>query len=480
MLRRLNTLDLSKWLPTAAALLATGTLLRLSGLLTSSIWYDESFSLELAHLPLLDMVRLAALDFNPPLWELLIWPVVRLVGYNALGLRVLAVLAGCGALWLAYTLAITGSKGEAVYTMALAALLPGLLWISQDGRVYAVYSMLYLAGYIYATKGRWLGLLAVCGLLLYSHGTGALYVLALLLIAWIYNSGSRRKVILVGLGALLAWLPWLPSLFAASGDAFWLSFDWHFVGVQSIGALFGPTLSGQFSVLAVVILAVSLLACVVVWLERMINTRSIILSEPGLIIAAILPVLVMIVISATVKPLFFYRPIAPAILPLCLLIGRSITPRRLTWTSWVIPYSWALVMLVSLLAWNTTTRGANIEQAARFINLGYKSGEIVYHATGTTYLPFKQYLDPEIPQMIMDIPQAPALLRPSLGTAFGGVYGDLPEGPAWIVYARDPVINGVGSRYMDNLTSNVRSELITELHAWQFAPIQVWYRKGEK
>jgi hypothetical protein len=480
MLKRLAAIDFARFLPVPAALLATGMTLRLAGLLSSSIWYDESFSLALARLPLLDMVRLAAMDFNPPLWELLIWPVLRVFGYNALGLRLLALLAGCAALWLTYRLTAGYTKGQAVYTMALAALLPGLLWISQDGRVYAVYSLLYLAGYVYATQGRWPGLTAVSGLLLYAHGTGAIYVMALLLIAWVYYPEERRKVILTGLLALLAWLPWAPSLLAASGDAFWLVFDAKFLGMQSVGALFGPTVTGQFSALAVFVLAATVIGSIVFWLAKLSEYKSLKLSQPGLVILAVVPVVTMILISATFKPLFFYRPLAPAILPLCLMIGLYLTPRRLTLTTWILPYSWAMLLIVGLLAWNSTTRGGGIDQAAQLINSGYKSGELVYHATGTTYLPFDHYLSDDIPQMIMELPQAAALLRPELATAFGSQYGELPDDqPAWIVYARDPVINGVGTQYMDGLTSNIRARLITVVHGWQFADIEVYYRGAQ-
>jgi hypothetical protein len=481
MLKRLAATDFARWLPAPAALLATGIALRLAGLLSSSIWYDESFSLALVRLPLLDMVRLAATDFNPPLWELLTWPVVRLIGYNALGLRSLAVMAGCAGLYLTYRLTAGYTKGQAVYTMALAALLPGLLWISQDGRVYAIYSLLYLAGYVYATQGRWLGLTAVSGLLLYAHGTGAFYVMTLLLIAWVYYPEERRKVILSGLLALLAWLPWMPSLLAASGDALWLKFDWQFLIVQSVGALFGPTLSGQFSALAVFVLAASVIGAVVFWLAKLFKYKSLKLSQPGLVILAVVPVVTMILISAIFKPLFFYRPLAPAILPLCLMIGLYLTPRRLALSAWILFYSWILVLAVGLLAWNTTTRGGGIEQAAALINSGYKSGELVYHATGTSYLPFDHYLDDDIPQMIMDIPQAAALLRPELATAFGGQYGELQDDQAaWVVYARDPVINGVGTRYMDDLTSNARARLVMVVHGWQFADIEIYYREGHE
>ena len=46
-------------------LAALAVALRVAGLGASAIWYDEAFSLAMARLPLLDMVRAAALDFHP-------------------------------------------------------------------------------------------------------------------------------------------------------------------------------------------------------------------------------------------------------------------------------------------------------------------------------------------------------------------------------------------------------------------------------
>src|SRR3989304_3246477 len=78
-------------------LTALAVALRVAGLGASAIWYDESFSLAMARLPLLDLVRAAALDFNPPLWEMIAWVSTRLFGDSAIGLRLPSLVASIAA-----------------------------------------------------------------------------------------------------------------------------------------------------------------------------------------------------------------------------------------------------------------------------------------------------------------------------------------------------------------------------------------------
>jgi hypothetical protein len=49
---------------------------RLIGLGSASVWFDEGFSILAARLPLGTMLNLLKLDFTPPLWEMIIHPVV--------------------------------------------------------------------------------------------------------------------------------------------------------------------------------------------------------------------------------------------------------------------------------------------------------------------------------------------------------------------------------------------------------------------
>src|SRR3972149_1182266 len=170
---------MDRWRTYSWLAVSAGIALRVSGLGASAIWYDESFSLAMARLPLLDMIRTAALDFNPPLWEMIAWVSVRIFGVNEIGLRAPALVASILPLLLARYLAHTLLPDmPAALGVGAVALLPYQLWMAQEGRMYAMMSLLYLFAFALARRGRWLGLSAVLGLLLYSHMTAPFYCAA--------------------------------------------------------------------------------------------------------------------------------------------------------------------------------------------------------------------------------------------------------------------------------------------------------------
>src|SRR5690349_21731524 len=81
-------------------ILVSGGILRIAGLTTAAIWYDESISFEAAKLPFLAMLDATKYTFSPPLWGTIVWFSMRTFGQNAFSLRVPALLAGLASLWL--------------------------------------------------------------------------------------------------------------------------------------------------------------------------------------------------------------------------------------------------------------------------------------------------------------------------------------------------------------------------------------------
>src|SRR3972149_6603823 len=205
-------------------ILPLGIAMRLAGLTASPLWYDEAWSLYLARLPLLPMGRVAALDFSPPLWELIVWPFIRAFGPE-FGLRLPALLFSLISLWLAYeiTRLLQFDAAERFVGMSLAALLPYQFYAAQDGRMYAMQSAIYLAAIIFALRGRWLGLTACCGLLLYTHATGAFYTTTALAVALLQHRHRWRAWTASGAVAAVALLPWLPAYLHASDKHHWLT-----------------------------------------------------------------------------------------------------------------------------------------------------------------------------------------------------------------------------------------------------------------
>lgn len=455
---------------TTAAAVAAGTALRLAGLFTASIWYDESYTVAIARLPWLKLVQVAGLDFNPPLWELL----VKLAGANLTSARLLAWLFSILTLALLAALLpeLPISPTAAALALWLAALLPYQLWVGQDARVYALMALLYLLAFYFAWRGRMPGFAAALGLLCWSHNAGAFYAAGAVLAALALQPGRRGEVIRAAALAALSFLPWLPAYMHSAGVSFWLpplSASWLFASLAFI--LYAGTVS-MWPSAAAAFLTVTAAAFAIA------NTSR---ARLALLLWALVPLVGMIAVSL-VKPVIFYRPMTAALVPLlvwlaaCLLPGRGEAPQVAVWMLGVV----AALGLAGLAWWSPQTRGAYLDQAAAFVAYAWRPGDVVYHATATTWLPWS-FLPGQGASYLMDGDQQPALLQTAIRDALAIPRAPLeaiPHRRAWVVWARDPLLSG--SEILRLVEYTRGGTLVARLTAWQFAPIEIYIVETSK
>jgi 4-amino-4-deoxy-L-arabinose transferase-like glycosyltransferase len=163
------------WLIVAAA---TGVALGLRLLLVRSIWVDEAISIHQAHMSLAGMLHdLRATDNHPPLYFLILWGTVRVLGSGQLAVHVPTIVAGTLLVPAVY---LAGTELFGRRTGALAAVLtsmaPLLIWYAQEARPYAFF-MLFATLAVWAqmrifADGRnryWMAYGALTIALLYTH-----------------------------------------------------------------------------------------------------------------------------------------------------------------------------------------------------------------------------------------------------------------------------------------------------------------------
>ena len=131
-----------------AALTCAGLVVRL--LLVRGIWVDEAISVHQAHMSLSGMLQnLRATDNHPPLFFLILWGTVRLIGSGELAVHIPSIIAGTLLIPAVY---ITGRELFDRRTGVLAALLttvaPLLVWYAQEARPYAMFAL-------FATLALW-------------------------------------------------------------------------------------------------------------------------------------------------------------------------------------------------------------------------------------------------------------------------------------------------------------------------------------
>jgi hypothetical protein len=479
---------------TIIAAVSAGIALRINGIFTTGIWYDESLPFAVGRLPFWSMLYATRYTDAPPLWDLIAWWGIRIFGQNEIALRLPSLIASIFTLWLVYKISgeFNLSNLQKAAIMVFICLLPYQIWIAQDGRSYAIFSALYLGGAWFALRGRWLGLTACSGLILYSHYAGPFYVLSLYIVASLTTGISFKylKVLIAsGVIAVLSFTPWVPIYTAILAEKFTVppltfldllvmfyritfadTLKQHsllVLGLISIaGCLFLSTLAMSIQIYKIIKNKLFSTA------QDMTNAR---VRYIQLSLIALLPLVVMVLWSVFWKSFIYYRLLVPLVIPLVLWTLFTVTSYI---PSWPVKYIFAPIWLILLVAgvanWSPTSRDGNLHHAIDMINIQWQPGDIIYHITGTSYMPFSNYIGDK-PMYLINEQQHGWLLRPQLQDIFGvkrSALEDIKYKRVWIIYALDNLVSERVKRRADQYVEN--GVLIDVVQAWQFAPMKVY------
>src|SRR5215216_4170936 len=178
-----------------AAILILALLIRLLGIATRPIWYDEAFSILFSEKGLSAMLYgtlaptgIGSADIHPLGYYTALWAWMNVFGESLIAARSLSIVAGVVSVYLIYLIALeaTADTNTAYLSMAFAALAPFQVHYAQEIRMYAFLALwLLLATYAVqrGTKDRhwtWWGLFSVSAALAqYSHNLAAFYLVPL-------------------------------------------------------------------------------------------------------------------------------------------------------------------------------------------------------------------------------------------------------------------------------------------------------------
>ena len=225
-----------------AAILALALVVRLLGITSRPIWYDEAFAILFSQKGLSAMLYgtlaptgAGSADIHPLGYYTLLWLWMNVFGDSILAVRLLSILAGVISVFLVYLIALEALSDvrSAQLAMLLAALAPFPIHYAQEIRMYSFLSMwLLLTTYSYqrgskSGNWRWWALFSISAASAqYTHNLAAFYLVPLALSPLFQKDWKTfRYVVFAGLGALILYLPWiiqLPSQFAKIQQAYWV------------------------------------------------------------------------------------------------------------------------------------------------------------------------------------------------------------------------------------------------------------------
>ena len=210
------------WWP-LAALVLLAALLRLPTLARQSFWYDEAFTAVHVFHPSLAATLKAMVksENSPPLWYLIAWADVRVLGDGAFALRLPSALAGIATVPVAWEIGrqLAGRRA-ALIAAALVAVNPLFVWYSQEARVYALFvftlalaTLCFLRALAQPTRGRMAAFAVSGALALLTHYFSVFMLVPMAL--WLLRERTRRRAAAGAVAALatvgLALIPLIAS-----------------------------------------------------------------------------------------------------------------------------------------------------------------------------------------------------------------------------------------------------------------------------
>lgn len=477
------------------AAVSAGIVLRVNGIFSTGIWYDEALPFAAARLPFWSMLEATKFTDAPPLWDLIIWCSVRILGQNEVALRLPSLIASVCTIWLVYK--VSGefllSNFEKAVLMIFICLFPYQIWMAQDGRSYALFSALYLGGYWFALRKRWLGLTATSGLMLYLHYVGPFYVLSLYIAANLGVGVSFKNLktsIVSGLFAVLSFVPWVPVYMATLVEDFTIpALTTLDLLVMLYRIMFADTLSQSplplFGLIA--IFGCLLLSGFILFIQiyKVIKDKLLSKNQETIDVGmryiqlsffALAPLVIMIIWSILWRNFIYYRLLAPLAIPLIVWVLSTLNKYIPVWVmKYILIPAWLILLVIGVVNWSPLSKDGNMHHAINMINLQWESGDVIYHITGTSYMPFSNYFRNR-PMYLIDEQQHGWLLRSQLQDIFEvkrSALEDIEHKRAWIFYASsEGLVSENARRRADQYIEN--GVLVDIIQAWQFAPIKIY------
>lgn len=376
-------------------------------------------------------------ETHPPFYYSLLRLWTLIAGDGLVAHRMLGVVCGIALLPVIAAAAtrlarLAGLKPApvALATLAIAAVSPVLIWMTREIRPYPLMILIY-AGASWALlalakrraeglplAGRAFALWLFCGaMMLWLHNLGPLYAgamgLALLCVVRVRAMTRADWAWFVG-GHALAIALWLPALFILMDQApEWVKATWLHYSSRDILRRATYMFTGPADDMRAACAVLALCGGAVLWRARQRPLLA------ALLILALLPVVLSVLISATIAPVFIIRTMTPLAAPAMLLMGLGVG-----W-SW---QRWGHLVPLAALAWLLGSQGiADIRtrqhvkrdwyRTMEWLAPRFRPGDIVYAYPNEGALPFDRAArDYRLAMPSRPIPTAIPALHPPPGS----------------------------------------------------------------
>jgi mannosyltransferase len=407
-------------------LLILALVIRLPGILSRPIWYDEAFSILLSEKGPASILAgtlstdadVSAAEEHPPAYYFMLWGWIQVFGTSLVSIRSLSILAGLGITALTYCFGKRlFNENTAVAAGLLVAILPIQVHYSQEVRMY-VFTALWLTLATFAFwQGKqtgsfkwWVVFTLSAALAQYTHNLAGLYLILLALIPILQRDWKTlRATVLAGVACLILVSPWLvqlPAQFAKIEHNFWIGKP----GIDRLFTLFllyipNLPLPGFWLIPA---LFFSMLIIALAFYQTYLAIRHKIKdSQMGVWLAylSFAPPLLLWALSQ-IKPVYVERALLPAQVMFCLWLAWTLVNTNLH--SLIRNLSVFSIIISAVMGFyqHLTYSGfpyAPYSNVDAYLRVNLKPGDVIVHSNKLSLLP-AVYYDRDLQQSFITDP----------------------------------------------------------------------------
>lgn len=393
-------------------------IIRLVGIVSRPIWYDEAFSILFSEKGLsamlygtLSKVGAGTADIHPLGYYTLLWMWMNVFGRSVLAVRFFSVIINLISLTLVYLIALNlFNEKTAVTAVVLVSILPFQVHFAQEIRMYSMLSLWLLIATFSFLRGRtgnwkWWILFGISSALAqYTHNLGAIYLIPLALTPIIQKDiKTLKSVSLASIFAVILYLPWLiylPAQFTKVNTSYWVERP----GVEKIFTLllfYIPHLPLPNQLLLPALMISTITVALAIFQTVMAKKKNIPNLNHGmwLVYLAFVPPLLLWIISQFV-PIYIERALLPSHAMFCIWIAWAYTQTGLPKPVQTFGFGLIIIAAAMGLFQHVTYVGfpyGPFSMLDMRIQDKYHEGDIIVHSNKLSYLP-AFYFDPEAPQ----------------------------------------------------------------------------------
>jgi len=386
--------------------------MRLIGIQSRAIWYDEAFSILISEQgpaailngTLAPDADSSAAEEHPPAYYFALWGWIQLFGNSLIAVRSLSIALSLGIVFLLYLIANhLFDERTALAAAFLAAILPFQIHYGVEIRMYVLLTLWLSLATLAFLKRQWILFSIAAALAQYTHNLAAFYLIPLALTPIFQRDWKTlRALTLAGFAALVIYSPWLiqlPAQISKVTSSFWIEKP----GVEKLFTLFLmylPHLPLPNSMLLAGLLLATLIIALAVFQTYRAQKEKSPQAKSGLWLAylSFTPPL-LLWLASQISPMYVERALLPSHVIFCIWLAWVFTQTKLPRPIQSFALGLILASAGMGIYQHVTYRGFPYVSSTlnQSIQNRVEQGDVVIHSSKLSYLP-SFYFDRTLPQ----------------------------------------------------------------------------------